>query len=340
MISLFRLRPLLSTSTRVRQSSTSTDKSPLFILRQRTGLAYSLCRQALTKHNNNVNEAESWLKEQALIHGHQTATKVQGRSTKEGLICIAASECNKTASVIEINCETDFVAKNQLFRDFSLYLTNDIVASITHPKVPAVHPSDSLITSRLDEDSLKIYNDRIVPFISKLGENIRLASVTHFKVPQSSIDVRLFGQIHAKAAEKVSQNYNITSGRFGAVVAVKSQDKGNEQCNINLSSVGTRLCRHVIGYNPKYIELPEDIRNKLLKEEVEIKTMKDNKTRDRDSSDYDTDTEELSTKNNPRDDWPSIMDQTLILSEDLTVRDFCKENSISIVHFQRFECGQ
>lgn len=111
------------------QPALNAQKSPLFQLRQKTGLAYNLCREALNRHNNDVGQAEVWLQAQALAHGLQKATKVGNRATKEGLVSLAVSQDNKSLTMLELNCETDFVAKNQIFRDFTVDLTEQVANS-------------------------------------------------------------------------------------------------------------------------------------------------------------------------------------------------------------------
>lgn len=318
--------------TFVRTSVSSTRQTPLFLLRQRTGLAYNLCREALNKHNDNVDEAETWLKTQALVHGYQKATKVQGRSTKEGLVCLAVPEDHRTATLVELNCETDFVAKNQNFRDFAVSLTEEI-ASSRNPDIKSDRPIE---TVRMGEAELKGFDGKIVPLISKLGENIKLARVSYICVPEPRNDVRIFGEIHAKAAAQSSGGLEITAGRFGAIVAFASPQLEIEPLRL----IGKRLCRHVIGYSPQYIELPENVKKSLLEAERKhreniCKSEHDNG----DQSDYSDDERLADGNSNTRDDWPSMMDQTLIMSENEVVRDFCKRKNISIIYFDRFECG-
>ncbi len=67
-------------------------------------------------------KAESWLKSQAQAHGWEKATKLQGRATAQGLISILSSQHN--AVMMEVNCETDFVARNKKFQSLVQKITN------------------------------------------------------------------------------------------------------------------------------------------------------------------------------------------------------------------------
>lgn len=111
-------KPLICLSVRCQATTTSATSSPLSILRKRTGFAYSLCREALTKNDNNVAQSEDWLKAYALTHGLARACKLQSRAAKEGLIGLSVTEDHKLVTLLELKCETDFVAKNELFRDY------------------------------------------------------------------------------------------------------------------------------------------------------------------------------------------------------------------------------
>lgn len=326
--------------TRSITSPKTTQTSPLFILRQKTGIAYSLCREALNKHNNDVKEAEAWLKAQALAHGLQKATKVRGRNTSEGLIGLAIHSNNKIATVIELNCETDFVAKNQIFKDLAIDLTHQISTMQNNCDTKQLSLPTSIVQLSLTETQLKKLDNQIVPIITKLGENIRIHNATHYKVTSNSAN--LFGQIHSQTGHKINDKLEVMSGRFGAIVALEDLD--GESKNRSLKPYGNRLCQHVIGFSPTYIELPDNIRKHL--EELEEDRKRQNEAQNSDKflkennePDDEAHSDQECEEQNNRDDWPSIMDQQIIMSNSETVRDFCKNNKLSILYFNRFECG-
>lgn len=322
-------------------SLSSAKESPLFILRQKTGLTYSLCREALNKHQNNVEEARVWLEAQAMAHGLQKASKVRDRSAREGLLGIALSSDNKSASIIELNCETDFVAKNQIFKDFAADLARQFASTANSSSI--VTNSDSQVSQfEPSNDQLLPLQDQIPPVISKLGENIKITRAIHVKAQDSH--TYLFAQAHAKVAETSSPEIDMMLARFGALVGLKANDSHIDATS--LKRVGAQLGQHVIGYNPTYIELPDVLRKQLEKAEKEKKERlaeeANQQSRDTDISDEarNSDNEDdISQSDGSRDDWPSIMDQNLILSDDLTVREFCKNHKVDIVYFGRFECG-
>lgn len=315
----------------------SLQKSPLYELRQKTGLAYNLCREALNKHENNVREAESWLQAQALAHGLQKATKLGNRNAREGVIGLAVREDKKLITLLELNCETDFVAKNQNFKDLALDLTEQVASIRSNCDSLQIPDQNSVEQLRPTKEQLKDMENLIVPLITKLGENIKLQRAIHYQVSEE--DTFLFGQIHSQAGKKAVSGADITIGRFGAIAALRAIGRDGK----SVTSIGNRICQHVIGFSPTYIELPEDIRKHLeaaeKQEEVEAKAIEnDHQIEEAEEQDSDSEADQLTTSN--RDDWPSIMDQQLIMSDGQTVRDFCKDNNVSIVYFNRFECGQ
>jgi len=305
-------------------------------LRQKTGLAYNLCREALNRHDNDVAQAEAWLISQAIVHGHQRATKVKDRSAKEGLFCLATSSADRQATLVEINCETDFVAKNELFKDFAIGITREI-SSMPLDSHQNEDTSRSIQELALRSDQLARLDDKVVPMITKLGENIKISRALHLITPDALDDVTLHGRIHAKSAEKSLDEFNIAIGRFAAALALKSPKAKLPESRQSLRNIGDRLCQHIIGYNPQYIELPEDVRKNLLKLERE-RELNQTKIESADEEEEFSDGEgSLEQSGSSRDDWPSIMDQTLIMSDDQPVRDYCQSNDVKIIQFWRFE---
>jgi elongation factor Ts len=92
------------------------EKSALAALRKKTGYTFANCKKALEMHNNDLAKAENWLREQAQAQGWAKATKLEGRNTSQGLIGVLIQK--NIGAMIEVNCETDFVARNEHFRKF------------------------------------------------------------------------------------------------------------------------------------------------------------------------------------------------------------------------------
>lgn len=315
----------------------AAEKSPLFRLRQKTGLAYTLCREALDKHDNNVDEAEAWLKAHALAHGIQKASKVRDRATREGLVCLSVSKENNMTTFVEINCESDFVARNQVFKDFVIDITEQVANNFKDSSEYSLPDVNNLIKGlKPNVGLIERLQDQIAPYIAKLGENIKLSNAYHIQTSDPELRTRLFGQIHAQSSSKSTDLQDISAGRFGSLVALRLDQKESvDQQQLRL--FGNRLCQHVIGFSPSYIELPANIRRHLEAAEKEKRLIRESEVAEEDGAC--SDGERLDNPRSSRDDWPSIMDQTLIMTDDLVIRDFCKSNGLTIIYFNRFECG-
>nr|KAF6375666.1 Ts translation elongation factor, mitochondrial [Pipistrellus kuhlii] len=94
--------------------SSASSKELLMKLRRKTGYSFVNCKKALETCGGDLKQAESWLHEKAQKEGWSKAAKLHGRKTKEGLIGLL-QEGNSTV-LVEVNCETDFVARNLKFQ--------------------------------------------------------------------------------------------------------------------------------------------------------------------------------------------------------------------------------
>lgn len=328
-------------SCRYFANATCPAASPISILRRKTGLSFSLCREALNKNNNDVVESENWLRAYTLTHSHQKAAKLASRKANEGLISLSISQDYRVANLLELNCETDFVSKNKIFKDFLL----GISANFSVPS-PEQSNSRQLVPGinelHMKQDEVDSINNDVSILVTKLGEKIKLGRALSIYTTNSKI--KLFGQMHPQIESTSSDGFITSLGRFGSIVCIEdtlNHRFGNGQIPPELINAGNRICNHVIGYSPDYIELPDEIRKQMLEMKEETKKL-----------DAEQDVTDLSHQNaevnidddtivyNPKDEWPSLMDQTLIMSDSKDVRTFCKENNLKVSYFKRFECGE
>jgi elongation factor Ts len=130
-------------------------------LRQRTGLGMMECKKALTEANGDLGKAEELLR----IRSGAKASKAAGRVAAEGVIGLAVASDAKVAAMVELNCETDFVAKNDEFRAFA----NDIAALVLSAPAAGV---DALAGRKLA--SGETVDARRIALVQKIGENVSL----------------------------------------------------------------------------------------------------------------------------------------------------------------------
>ena len=135
--------------------------STVMDLRQRTGLGMMECKKALTDAHGDLAKAEELLR----IRSGAKASKAAGRVAAEGVIGLFAAGDAKIAAIVEINCETDFVARNDDFRAFA----NEIARIVARDR-----PADVAMLAARTLSSGETVEARRVALVQKIGENITL----------------------------------------------------------------------------------------------------------------------------------------------------------------------
>ena len=141
-------------------------------LRAKTGAGVMDAKNALEESNGDVAKAEQWLKKKGLA----SAAKESERETKQGLID-AYVHNGRIGALVEVNCETDFVARTEDFQN----LCHDIalqVASMNPENVEELLKQDSI------KHSSQTIQDMVTATIAKLGENIVISRFTRFELGQ------------------------------------------------------------------------------------------------------------------------------------------------------------
>jgi elongation factor Ts len=189
-------------------------------LRERTGAGMMECKKALVETKGDLDAAADLMRKQGLAKADKKASRVAA----EGVVVVAKAADSKTAALVEINCETDFVAREQDFRAFA-----QAVAALALATKSA--SLEALVASKLP--SGESVEEKRRALIAKIGENI---SVRRFTV-LSSAD-HLGAYVHGT--------------RIGALVAVKGGD----------AALAHDLAMHVAASNPRYLsqaQIPADV---------------------------------------------------------------------------------
>ncbi len=132
-------------------------------LRERTGAGMMECKKALTESNGDMDAAIELMRKS----GAAKAVKKSGRVAAEGQVLVAANDAGTEAAIVEINCETDFVAKDDNFRAFA-----DAVAARVLNDTPA--DLDALNALPLNDGEAKSIDEARQELIAKIGENIQV----------------------------------------------------------------------------------------------------------------------------------------------------------------------
>ena len=197
-------------------------------LRERTGAGMMECKKALVETNGDIEAAIELMRKA----GMAKADKKAGRTAAEGLIAMATSADNKQVAIVEINCETDFVAKGDEFPAFC----NDVAKLALDKQLNDV---DALLTAEMASGSSVA--DTLKTLIAKIGENMNLRRV-------------------ALVSGDVVSSYSHGS-RIGVVV---NMDGGNIE-------LGRDIAMHIAASRPEAVSADE-ISQELIEKEKEIFT--------------------------------------------------------------------
>ena len=205
-------------------------------LRQSTGAGFKDCNAAIQEANGDLEKAVEILR----VKGISKASKKMSREAKEGVIAVSGN--NKKTSMIEVNCETDFVAKNEDFINFVKELSE--INNDCNSEIKKVKSSKMKNSQTVDEN--------LVAIIAKIGEKItigRTKTISH----NNSIN---FNYLHTIVKDNLS--------KLAVIISLETKDTSDK-----VRSFGKQLSMHVAASNP--ISLNKDgIDNEILKKEEEL----------------------------------------------------------------------
>lgn len=147
------------------------DTTKLKQLREETGVSFSLCKKALDEAGNDIEKAKKLLNE----WGIEKAASKGDRETKEGAVFSYVHHNKKIGVLVELLCETDFVAKNSDFEALGKHVAGQI--AFLNPK-----DADELLKSESVREPGKTIDGLIKENILKIGENIILGRFTRFEI--------------------------------------------------------------------------------------------------------------------------------------------------------------
>ncbi|CAF1498972.1 unnamed protein product [Adineta steineri] len=217
-------------------AAASNSASPLSILRKKTGYSLSHCRTALQQFNDNLEQAEAWLHQRAQAEGWSRATKLQSRAASQGLIGIITN--TDTAAMVEINCETDFVAKNEKFQQLVSQVANSLLLNQQEKtKDKVFFDKDTLSTLPSVDDRSKTLADITALCVGTVGENVVLRRGIVFNTkPNQLLSSYCHGQVNTASSNLCRM------GKYGALVKYSQIDSSNNASDdgTSSSSVSTR----------------------------------------------------------------------------------------------------
>jgi elongation factor Ts len=205
-------------------------------LRERTGAGMMDCKRALTETEGDIDKAIELLREKGLA----AAAKKSGRIAAEGLVSVYISEDMKVGAVVEVNCETDFVADN---KDF-VTLSKNVALQAAETTSTTI---EEFISEKYIADNSTTINDAVTTLIAKLGENMSVRRFEKFSVENG-----------------VVQSYVHGGGRIGVLVELAC-DKQDDV----LVKIAKDVAMQIAAASPLFLD-NTCVDNETLEKEKEI----------------------------------------------------------------------
>ena len=206
-------------------------------LREKSGAGMMDCKKALTETDGNMEEAIDWLRKQGL----SAVAKKSGRVAAEGLIGVTIND--NSGAMVEINSETDFVARNELFQNFVKTCSTLVLSSKNDIEALQNLPFPN---------SDRTVNEELANNIATIGENMNIRRVEFLEVSEGI----LVSYVHNNVADGL--------GRLGVLVALESKAEKN-----NLLETGKQVAMHIAATSPKSLNV-EDLDPQIVEREREV----------------------------------------------------------------------
>ena len=273
-------------------------------LRQSTGAGFKDCSAALKESGGDLDKSVEILR----VKGISKASKKMSRVAKEGVIALSGDD--KKTSILEVNCETDFVAKNEDFINFVKELSeknNQINSDI-----------NELNKSKMKNN--KTVEENLVSMIAKIGEKITFGRSKTLK----HSNLLKYHYLHTVVKDNLS--------KLAVVVIIKSSEKSK-----NVDLFGKQLAMHIAASNPISIS-PDKIKKEVLEKEQELITeeLKNSGKKD------DIAKKISSGKMNKFKEENSLITQDWVMEPKKKVKDIINElgiKDLEIVDFCRVKIG-
>lgn len=205
-------------------------------LREMTGAGMMDCKKALSATDGDFDKAIEFLREKGLA----TAEKKAGRIAAEGLVATTIKDGDKVAAIVEVNAETDFVAKNEVFQTF----VKEVVEQAADTDAADI---DAFKAEKWAIDTSMTVDEKLAAMIAKIGENM---------------NIRRFEKIVSEDGIVVS--YIHAAGKIGVLVEAKTENN-DERVKEALKNVAMQ----VAALNPKYVST-DDVPEEYKEHEKEI----------------------------------------------------------------------
>ncbi len=207
-------------------------------LRQRTGAGLMDCKKALTEANGDMEKAVEILR----IKGIATRNKKADRKASEGILAVQVDADGKSATLLELNCETDFVAKNENF----IALAKDLVEQANKNGV------DNFLDQAYHADKSRKVNDFLNDQVTKIGENLKVSRVLKFPASGSG---RVSAYVH-------------TGAKIAVLLELSTKSPAGAS-HADVAEFARQMAMQVVANNGRFVRR-EDVSPEVVAKEKEI----------------------------------------------------------------------
>ena len=265
-------------------------------LREKTGAGMMDCKKVLTETDGDMEKAIELLRERGIAK----AAKKSGRVAAEGLVEAYISEDGKVGAIVEVNSETDFVAKNEEFRTFVMNVAKQIVE--TNPK-----NVEELLNQQSIFEEGKTVNESLVGKIATIGENL---------------SIRRFARFESKG---LLEKYIHGDGKIAVLINMTKGDK----------ELAKDLCMQIAAARPEFVKRDEVPQERVDKEMEILKVQAMNEGKPEQIAE-----KIVQGRVGKFYEEICLVDQVFVKDSSLKVSELLKQKDGEVVEFARFEKGE
>ncbi|MGH1467454.1 MAG: translation elongation factor Ts [Bdellovibrionales bacterium] len=287
-------------------------------IREMTGAGMMDCKKALVEADGAKDKAIDWLRQKGL----SKAAKKAGRVAAEGSVSSFVSADGKTGVLLEVNCETDFVAKNDDFKNFASAIAEHVA---TNGETTATWTSgDTVLDQKFSGDTSITVKDFLTTAVAKIGENIV---------------IRRFARFDLSNAGAVSA-YIHGEGRIGVLLETTC-DKADVASSDEYKTMLTDISMHIAAMAPEFVSM-DNITEEA--KEKEIAVLKAKAIEEGKKPEF---LDKILVGQIKK--WAAgicLHEQAFVKNPDLTVKEFAEQTAsklggkVTITKFTRFELGE
>ena len=266
-------------------------------LREKTGAGMMDCKKVLTETDGDLEKATELLRERGIAK----AAKKSGRIAAEGVVEAYVSEDGKVGAVVEVNSETDFVAKNEEFKQFVMDVAKQIVKN--NPK----SVEDLLAEPSISVEG-KTVNEVLIDKIAKIGENMTVRRFARFETTNGLIEKYIHGD--------------------GKIAVLVNMENGNKD-------LAKDICMQIAAARPEYVSREQVPAERLEKEKEILKAQTMNEGKPEAIAE-----KIVQGRIGKFFSEICLVDQAFVKDPNKKVSQVLKENDAEVVEFARFEKGE